>query len=82
MAWYYFTLISLQRELAQIDFIPKPLNVVNYLPSKQPYRYRTAAQRLKSIQAKVDTGICRRPAVPTDKENVSYITIIYFLYTT
>ncbi|KAF6028388.1 hypothetical protein EB796_013277 [Bugula neritina] len=53
----------------KIDFIPKPLHDVNVASTQPPIKYKTAAQRLKAIQAKIDTGIARKPKIPVNKEN-------------
>lgn len=49
----------------------RPLQDVN-VAARQPHRYRTAAERLKAVQSRIDTGIGKKKQViPVDKENVS-----------
>ena len=43
-------------------------------------KYRSTTQRLKSVQAKIDTGIARKPLTALDKENVRYYHFsVYYL---
>ena len=55
--------------MANIDFIPRPLQDIN-TTTRQPARPKTLSQKIKSIQAKVDTGIPRKAITPFEKENL------------
>ena len=61
-----------QKQVSQIDFQPKPLHDLNVPSNQKTVKYRSTTQRLKSVQAKIDTGIARKPLTALDKENVRY----------
>ncbi|XP_067931030.1 TALPID3 protein-like [Watersipora subatra] len=59
----------------QIDFQPKPLQDLNTVRTVDFAKPRSAAQRLKSVQAKVDTGIARKPLLALNKENLEPVDL-------